>query len=89
MKLASVQFTSPVFICGSFSPKGLNMSASGDRAFVVSMEVDFEKRVLWLEATGNRLDPKLRGRLFVPLEKVSVAKPFVEAVEKPAPKKAA
>lgn len=78
MRIQSIHFHAPLFVCGAFSPKSLNMSASGDRAFVTAIECDMANRVFWLTADGNRLEPRLRGRLMVPFERVNVCTPMAE-----------
>lgn len=89
MRIQSLHFNQPVFICGAFSPKSLNMSAAGDRAFVTAIECDMANRVFWLTADGNRLEPRLRGRLMVPFERVTVSTPMAEVSAEPKKTKAA
>lgn len=92
MKLQIVHFTRQVPVCGSFSPKSLNMKSSGDRAYITGMELDWEKRCVWLEAGGNRTPPELRGkRLPIPMEHVILSVPAdaepVAPVVAPVPEK--
>lgn len=85
MKLHIVHFTRQIPICGAFSPKSLCMSAAGDKHFVTQMEMDWEKRCVWLTVGGNRAPSELRGRrLPVSLEHVVLSVPADEAVTAPA-----
>lgn len=80
MKLSICHFTQPIVICGAHAPKTLNMKATNDRAYVVGMELDFDKRGVWLDTNGQRTPVDMRGRLFIPMERVVLAVPATEPV---------
>lgn len=82
MKLSICHFTQPIPLCGAFAPKSLNLASSSDRAFVTAMELDHASRGVWLETNGQRTPANMRGRLFVPMERVVIAVPAPEPVEK-------
>jgi hypothetical protein len=88
MKIAIAHFTQQIPICGAFAPKSLNLAAKGDAQFVTAMELDFVNRGLWLETNGQRTPGPMRGRLFVPMERVVIAVPAPPEVT-PEPKKGA
>lgn len=79
MRLKIVHFTRALPICGAFSPKSLNMNASGDKAFVTAMDLDWEKRCVWLTIGGRRAPVDLAGsRIPVALEHVVLPVPADE-----------
>lgn len=79
MKLRIAHFTRAIPICGAFSPKSLNMKAAGDTAFVTAMDLDWEKRCVWITIGGRRAPADLAGsRIPIALEHVVLPVPADE-----------